>query len=88
MLTDDGALAWDFSNEVQVRRRRPGGNYSARSPQISSHGSNLAIMSAAVQRRSSDEMDIRPSLAGGHKSGDRPGFNLRREGGGGGGSVT
>lgn len=40
-------------------------------------------MSAAVQRRSSDEMDIRPSLAAGDKSGDRPGFNLRWEDGGG-----
>lgn len=39
-------------------------------------------MSAAVQRRSSDEMDIRPSLAGGNKSGDRPGLNLRWEVGG------
>lgn len=40
-------------------------------------------MSAAVQRRSSDEMDIRPSLAGGDESGARPGFNLHWEGGGG-----
>lgn len=36
-------------------------------------------MSAAVQHRSSDEMDIRPSLASGDKSGGRPGFNLRWE---------
>lgn len=42
-------------------------------------------MSAAVQHTSSDKMDIRPSLAGGDESGDRPGFNLHWEGGGGGG---
>lgn len=38
-------------------------------------------MSAAVQRRSLAEMDIRRSSAGGDKSGDRPGFNLRGVGG-------
>lgn len=36
-------------------------------------------MSAAVQPRSSDVMDIKPSLAGGNKSGGKSGFNLREE---------